>query len=376
MKKKTILILLVSALAVLFLGAGAWFFFTYRYYPPEAKIVKQLFDGLKAGLNQNDAKGYKVAFRQKYDLESKEIHDYGDIDFAVSYEGEGSVQLSFEQAGSGETSPRLTDLIRSGNGFIAGTQKEKLKYYNQEDHKKDEDDRIDDIEYEMDHEFEVRTDSRDCYVSSKSAYIDRKDASNDYQDSFYGKIGKEVLLKDASEERLTKRLSELLFMDAWTYIREFSELSNRYFQELDLSNAKAVEEFIRKHQITTEERNNTVLVRFVLKAYRSPSGTSGEAEENVPDIYGTMEIERNTGNVLHFEYDFGQYLLASLMREGEGKAYYKADVREFIIEGQVLNTTLEDLPVNQKFREFGEEDKAEFIREFSRRIIPFYEEEG
>ena len=25
---------------------------------------------------------------------------------------------------------------------------------------------------------------------------------------------------------------------------------------------------------------------------------------------------------------------------------------------------------------FGEEDKAEFIREFSRRIIPFYEEEG
>ena len=66
--------------------------------------------------------------------------------------------------------------------------------------------------------------------------------------------------------------------------------------------------------------------------------------------------------------------LAFLMKSGEGKPYYKVDVKDFTVEGRILNTELEDLTLDRSFVEYTDENKADFIVAFLKHVIPFYEE--
>ena len=64
------------------------------------------------------------------------------------------------------------------------------------------------------------------------------------------------------------------------------------------------------------------------------------------------------------------------MKAGEDKPYYKVDVKDFTVDGRILNTGLEDLTLDRSFVEYTDENKADFIVAFLEHMIPFYEEEG
>ena len=371
MKKKKIIIIAVSIALAVCIGVGCYHFFTYRYYSPEAKIIKGLLTGFKTNLEGRGKRGYEVSFRQEYEIESRSETD----EINVSYVGEGSVMLSYDPVGESGDS-RLADFIASENGYISGVQNETFKCYNKEDREGDADDRIDDVEYSLEHEFTLKTDGGELYAASDSKYTDFKDEKNSCDDTFSGKIDKEVLLGSVSEERIGKAMTRLLFMDAWEYIRQFGDLSEKYLEELDFSNAKAVRDFMSEKEITVDDRGDTVYVTFVLDSAQIVADITDKDAEHLPKIYGSMELDKETGDVLYFEYNFGQYLLASLMKSGEGVPSYKAEVKDFTVEGRILGKELEDLTLEREFVEYTDEDKFEFINAFSEHIIPFYEEEG
>ena len=376
MNRKKIIIIAFSLILAICAGVGCFHFFTYRYYSPEAKTVKQLLAGLKTNIAEYGSKGYEVSFRQEYEIEAKSESDTESSDLIVYYEGEGCVKLSYRLDSSENGEARMTDLFASDNGYFTGIQKEKYKCYNKEDHENDEDDRLDDIEYAIEHEFTVKTDGKDLLTASDSKYTDFKDGTNSFDDSFSGKIDKQALLGSVSEETVAKAMTRLLFMDAWEYIQQFGELSEKYLSDLDFSNAKAVNDFIREKEIAIDDRGDTVFVSFVLDSAEIVADITEKDSDHLPKIYGSMELEKETGNVLHFEYNFGQYLLDALMKAGEDKPYYKVDVKDFTVDGRFLNTGLEDLTLDRSFVEYTDENKADFIVAFLKHMIPFYEEEG
>ena len=136
------------------------------------------------------------------------------------------------------------------------------------------------------------------------------------------------------------------------------------------------DDFIKEKEIAIDDRGDTVFVSFVLDSAEIVADITEKDSDHLPKIYGSMELEKETGNVLHFEYNFGQYLLDALMKAGEDKPNYKADVKDFTVEGRILNTELEDLTLDRSFVEYTDENKADFIVAFLKHMIPFYEEEG
>ena len=376
MKRKTIIIIAVSLALAVCLGVGCFHFFRYGYYSPEAKIVKQLLTGLKTNLGEYGTKGYIVSFRQEYEIESKRNDETADVDLAVSYKAAGSVRLSYNLDKDVNGPVRLTDLISSGNGYLRGLQREQFKCYNKEDRIDDEYDRLDDIEYDLALEFAVKTEGDRLYAASDSVYKDLKDGANSYDDSFSGVIDRQLFLGSVSEERLSKAMTRLLFLDAWEYIEQFGNLSGQYLEMIDFSNAKEVNDFIREKEIVVDDRGEIAHVSFVLDSAGIVSEITEEEADHLPKIYGFIQLDKKTGDVLHFEYYFGQYLLASLMKSGEGIPDYKAAVKDFTVEGRIIQTELEDLPLDRTFTEYTDENKYEFIHAFSEHIIPFYEEEG
>ena len=88
-------------------------------------------------------------------------------------------------------------------------------------------------------------------------------------------------------------------------------------------------------------------------------------------VHGKTEFEKETWNILHFEYDFGQYLLEKLTKYGEGKPYYKAAVDAFTVQGQYLNKQLTMPFLGQQVEEYGEENKYDFVNDLANHIIPF-----
>ena len=347
---------------------GIYHLFTYKHYSYEAKIVKQLLIGLSEGASQYNKKSYEISFKEKYDVESKSSKDLSENDFAISYEGEGSVKLSYNISKSDKIDSAISNLVEFGNGYLTGVQKEKLTYYNKEDTKN----RVDDIKYDMDHEFIIKVDDNDYYAVGNKKYTDYNNSKNNLDNSFYGKIDKEIFKNTVSDERMKKSIEKLMYMDTWKYIEQLSSLSNNVFKDWELSNAKSVNTFIKNHEIKIEEEENSVNVRFSLDTAKIASKLSDLEKDfsYLPKIYGKMKIEKETGNVLHFEYDLSNYLLAIFMKSGEDKPYYKANVEEFIIEGKVLNTTLEDLTIDKKFTEYYEENKLEFLKQFQEHVIP------
>ena len=357
---------------------GIYHLITYLHYSYEAKIVKQLLTGLSEDANQYHKKSYEISFKEKYNVESKSKSELVDNDFSISYEGEGSVQLSYKIDTNEKIGPEISNLTEFGNGYLTGVQKEKLTYYNKEDSDDNRLDRTEDINYDMKHEFIIKVDDNDYYAVGKRNYTDYNNSNNNKNDSFYGKIDKEVFKNSVSNERMTKTIQKLMYMDTWKYVEQLSSLSNNFFKELNFSNAKAVNTFIKNHEIKIVENGKNVKVSFTLDTAKIASKLS-DIKKNfdyLPKIYGTMEIEKETGNVIHFEYNLSNYLLAIFMKSGENKPYYKANVDEFIIEGKILNTTLEDLTIDKEFKEYNEDNKQEFLKQFQEYVIPNNLQEG
>ena len=195
-------------------------------------------------------------------------------------------------------------------------------------------------------------------------------------DSFCGKIDKKVLSDTVSDEDLTDVLSGIMFMDAWEYIDEIRELTNGYLKDLDFSSDEVLDKFISDNSIRIKEEYDAMNIGFALDSNRIMSEITGEEVEKIAPIYGSVMLDKNTGDVLHFEYDLSGCLFAMLTESGQDKEYNKVNAGEFVVEGKIFGKPLEDISLDKEFTEYTEDEKYDFINEFSEHFIPLYEREG
>lgn len=386
-RKKRIVCIGILVCLLIGAGIGGYYYFTHLYYTHDARIVRQLLNGLSASITKTDRKGFVISFREQYSAQAGSQAKPEEVTFAIAYSGEGSVSMSYALEADGTQNAPEADgtrnaldlalLMRRGNGYLSGSQREEYTYYDKSIRviNGEETEHIQDVAYALEHEFTVKIDGEDYYAASESTFRDQKDAANDMTRSFYGKIDKNILLNTLSEEDMAEATQKLFFMEAWTYVRQISDLSKAFFQTLDLDSPSEVSAFMKQNCIEVEEKGASVKVSFVLDTTRIFSEMSREDLGEMPALRGFLEIEKESGDILHFEYDLGELLLAILRKMNADRPGFQATVSEFLLEGQVLNSALEDKTLDKTFTEYNEENKAEFIYRFASQVIPFSGEE-
>ena len=377
MKKKTIIMIIIAVLILAGSAVGCVLLLNHSAKNRDEETVKRLLEAINHNIDQYAEKGFVVSVKQAYDVNYHKVTDAEDVKFSLSYEGEGTVNLSYQNGASQTGKPQITDLLFSGNGYMAGNQKERIKLYNNEIRRFGDQEipRTDDEFYGIDHEFILKTDGETFFASSDSRFYDYKDEAQNKTESFYGKIDKAVLSTAVSADRVSAALSELLFLDAWDYVDQLRGLADRYLKELDFSSKEAVDRFIQENGITLKRDRGSVSISFVLNSNRILTKLTGRQVESIPNISGTVTLDENTGDVLYFRYDLTDCLSAMLKESGKDKTSYTASVAAFIAEGKILNKSLEDVALDREFTEYTEENKYVFLQQFSEHVIPFSGEE-
>ena len=377
MKKKTLIIIAIAALVFACGVVGAVLLLNHSAKDRDEETVRQLLLAINHNIDQYAEKGFVVSVKQVYDVNYHKETDAEDVEFSLSYEGEGTVNLSYQNGAAQTGKPVISGLLSSGNGYMAGIQKEKIQLYNKEIRRFGDQEipRTDDEFYGIDHEFILKTDEETFFASSDSRFYDYRDETRNKTEAFCGKIDKAVLSAAVSDERVSTALSALLFLDAWEYVNQLRELADRYLKELDFSSKEAVDRFIQENGITLKRDRGSVSISFVLNSSRILSKITGRQVESIPNISGTVTLDELTGDVLYFRYDLTDCLSAMLKESGKDKTSYAASVSAFIAEGKILNKPLEDIELDREFTEYTEENKYEFLQQFSERVIPFLREE-
>lgn len=344
--KKKISIALVALLAFMLVGLTG----CDSRLSTEAQKLKDLFGSI-ASLNINDlSRSMEANFRQKYSVDTKTDSDNGSEEFHYAYEGEGEVTLSFElkDLKLSENELEVADLIENGKGFFEGCQHEKFEISSTETSKvfKDEEtDSRNDI-VDANHDFLVMVDDDNYYAYSDKDFSFENDPDKNTKESFAGQVSRDALLSNISRKAVNDSLEQILFMDSWKYIDELSRYTNTLFTSIDFDDIKAVNKLVADNEIKVEDLGETATIDFALDAEEFLSKILGDDEDEYAKIYGTVEIDKTTGDVIYYSYDLKDFFLAVISsenakgEEGETKEV-NAVVDEYIVEGTILNSTLD-----------------------------------
>ena len=175
---------------------------------------------------------------------------------------------------------------------------------------------------DFNYSFTIKIDKTDLYAVGDTSFEYPEAPELNEKKSFSGKIGKAVLTDNLSERLLENARSQLFSVtQTWDYISGVSDLAGYAIENLNLTDTQAVSEFVRNHQITSEENGDKVKISFVLDTGAILSELADDAPE-FAKIKGEMEIEKESGKVLSYRYDLTDYAMAvqNTMKE-EGDDY-------------------------------------------------------
>ena len=337
-----------------------------------AMIVSRLLKALQMGASKHSEKGYITSFREKYSLVYKNDTELETDNYFMSYEGEGFVTLSYtvRNGESIESEVIGKELLSKANGYLCGTQRDKFKfnvdYIDKTDSEKS---RTLEEDYEDSRTFVIEVDDDYFYVVSKNTYTDKFYPEDNRDDSFYGKIKKNLFIDSVSDKTVTKISSQLLYMDIWPYIEQLIKYSDVVFTELDITDINAVSFFIKKNQISCQDKGETMIISFSFDSGDIFYIDSSKKLENAPRIQGLMEIDKRTGEMVSYSYDLKDFMIDAVKIGQTGKQKYNVEVDEFVAEGVRLNVPLGDLPFEYEYEEYDENTQGEFIEKFMTNVM-------
>ena len=151
-----------------------------------------------------------------------------------------------------------------------------------------------------------------------------------------------------------------------------SEIAGYASDKLDLTDSKAVSEFVKTHQMTAEQDGNKVSISFVLDTGAILSEmTEGEFEGG--KIKGEMTIEKDSGKVLSFEYDLKDYFtkVQDTMKEDGEK--YEVVSDDFDVKYKATDTSPDDVKIDGEAKQYTADNIHEFAYKFDRLITYDFE---
>ena len=321
-------------------------------------------------LNENQSfnkKGYEINFIENFDYEQKENTEQTTVDYKAHYEAKGEFRLSYENNTSNKISLEggFQGLLQNGIGFISGVQSEKHVIQNNEINKAtNEAIKKDDYDYTVNNNFVIDTTANNLEVYSKTDYLDNKDNTKNTNDSFSGKITKELLMNTYSLDKLNGGIEQLMFIDVWGNVNSLIELIYSSYKNVDLSNDEGLAKIIENSGFKFEKENDIIKITFSLDL-----NDEFKSEKNNYDaIDFLIEVDTKAKEVRYFRFDLAKYLASILKGDSDTGV---AKVNNFYIDGKIINNTLNRTNLRpEEYKEYNEETKYEFLDEFVNHAIP------
>ena len=336
----------------------------------EVSIVRDWIDSMRSSINKKDSKGYETSFKQSYTLEYQGDNEFQTVELSENYEASGWVKFSYSIKDLEENDEiDYSDIFTDGTGYFAGSQNERmdLNYKVYSKYLVENKEREDKFDYEYNHDFTIAFDNDDIYTYAKNKVTDKLDAENNVNDVFKGKIAKEHF-GEFSTPFMASFSKEILYLDAWSYISEFSELINTFYENVRFADTTAVEKFINDYNIKIVETDDVVMVGYTIDTNYVITTATGEERTNYPPIVGMSMMEKSTGNIIYYRYNFTDVFSAMMNVPKDEEGEFSVNVGEFIVEGKILNSELEELHLDGDYIEYTSETKDEFIENFEKYV--------
>lgn len=304
MNKKVIFGLIGSVAVIFLISYGVVIGQMQNNYSPTARTIKKLIEGHRKNFKEITTYGYQESFVQKYS----------------DYSKEGSAMLSVYMDAPTEKLT-TTNMIRDARGFLKAEQKENG----------------------IDYGFTIKVDSRELFIT----------VSNNGATGLNARIDKHELTESISEEKINEDYDKLFFMDAWKDIRKINELSAKFLKELDIKDARVLNDFVSKHEVKIDYEETGYRVSFTFN-------TEGLLDESVK-ISGNVLIDKDNYNLSSYEYDLTEYLK---------KRQEDSEIEEYKVEGQsVLQTFGLDAEINDPIKRYHTSNITEFTDAFNANLI-------
>ena len=341
-------------------------------YTDDTTIVVSLLNALQMGANKHSEKGYITSFKQKYSLTYNDDTEFETDNYVLSYDGEGYVTLSYTVRDGENIESEVIgkELLSKANGYLFGFQRDKYSFKDDYTDKTDaEKSRTIDENYEDLRIFAVQVDDDYFYVSSSDTYTDKLYPEDNRDDSFNGKIKKNLVIDSVSDKMVTNTAQQLLYMDAWPYIEQLIKYSDTVFTGLDITDTNAISLFITENNVSVCDNGDTETISFSFNSGEIFFIDPEKKLKNAPNIYGKIEIDKSTGEMVSYSYDLKEFAIGWMNIGMQGKMEYNYVVDEFVAEGVRLNEPLGDLPFEYEYVEYDENTQDEFIEKFHANVM-------
>ena len=341
-------------------------------YTDDTTIVVSLLNALQMGANKHSEKGYITSFKQKYSLTYNDDTEFETDNYVLSYDGEGYVTLSYTVRDGENIESEVIgkELLSKANGYLFGFQRDKYSFKDDNTDKTDaEKSRTIDENYEDLRIFAVQVDDDYFYVASSDTYTDKLYPEDNRDDSFNGKIKKNLVIDSVSDKMVTNTAQQLLYMDAWPYIEQLIKYSDTVFTGLDITDTNAISLFITENNVSVCDNGDTETISFSFNSGEIFFIDPEKKLKNAPNIYGKIEIDKSTGEMVSYSYDLKEFAIGWMNIGMQGKMEYNYVVDEFVAEGVRLNESLGDLPFEYEYVEYDENTQDEFIEKVHANVM-------
>ena len=341
-------------------------------YTDDTTIVVSLLNALQMGANKHSEKGYITSFKQKYSLTYNDDTEFETDNYVLSYDGEGYVTLSYTVRDGENIESEVIgkELLSKANGYLFGFQRDKYSFKDDYTDKTDaEKSRTIDENYEELRVFAVQVDDDYFYVASSDTYTDKLYPEDNRDESFNGKIKKNLVVDSVSDKMVTNTAQQLLYMDAWPYIEQLITYSDTVFTGLDITDTNAISLFITENNVSVCDNGDTETISFSFNSGEIFFIDPEKKLKNAPNIYGKIEIDKSTGEMVSYSYDLKEFAIGWMNIGMQGKMEYNYVVDEFVAEGVRLNEPLGDLPFEYEYVEYDENTQDEFIEKFHANVM-------
>ena len=369
MNKNKIIYYVCIAFLMACIGISLAITVNYKYESEKVMALKNVLMTLEE--NNSTKKGYEISFVKNVDYNDKEDANDAIADYNAHYEAKGSFKLSYEESGNKvNLMDGFQSFFQNAKGFISGTQVESHTINNIETDKNNNGTiRKENFNYSVSNEFVIDNNS-DISVLSNTKYNNNIDNTKNVNDSFLGKINKNLLFETIDISRFNDAVNQLMFIDVWDDATSLLKLISSSLDKIDYNNRDELADFIKNKDFSFQINNDTIKINYLLDL----DDKLNYNDNNYECIKFMLEVDKNSKEIKHFSFDLTKYY-ESILRTDENDQKGTSKVNQYIIEGKILNNTLDKEDTSGvQYKEYNDETKYDFIDQFITHAIPTRED--
>ena len=205
---------------------------------------------------------------------------------------------------------------------------------------------------------------------SNTAYNNLSDSSKNVEDSFAGKISRDILIDNVDDSGLNKAVDKIMYIDVWDSVNTLLGLMHKELNNFDKNNYKVLYDYIKDRNFIISKDDSSININFEI----SLDKTLNEEKNNYDNASVEMKVDNKTGEIKNFKIDLSKYLASILQEESNNSIYFKSNVKSYVINGKIINSILTRPETNVSYTEYTEDNKYDFIDRFINKALPVRED--